>query len=1529
MIRYTLYVNFKENIVEYPLPAVDNRRVVLNVNDSADPCSIHFEVFDGEWTICSSNATVFEVNGTKTDRHIISDGDVIKATLNDGKVFVIMVYALTPFITEFKKFNISGRTEISIGNREGNDILIPDRFISNNHASIVFENNQWTLIDKSLNGTYINGRRINGSIKLNVFDIIYTVGLKIVFLGNYIAINRSDIVGCRLEESELTADEINSEYSTELFSRSPRIVEPLFNETIEIEAPPAPQRQRSQPLIFVVGPSVTMPIPILMSTFINSQLNSSSSRGYLATIASVGMSALMGAGWAIAHYIYNKRTSAKDEKFRIESYKQYIDKNENLLREKHNYNNSILLNQYLSSSDIISGFMSDSRFIWNRNMYHSDFLTVRLGIGIVKFSGDISTPKQRFSLYKDDMSEMPHELKEKYEYMHNTVSLLNLRKHKIIGIIGSRESMNKAAANIAVQLSGLHCYTDVRIAAFFAENEYRDYGWMRWLPHINSDDMRIRMIADDAQSYQNVLYHLNDVLRTRFESINENQDEAKSTPMPHYVVFCTSESIFDGDSIEKYMSVREELGFTFILLYGQMDKLPNECKLIIQSDGDDAGIYELENHRSELNHVNFDLMGYEYAEKFARSLSTLRVREFSSGEIPNSIEYFNMIGIGKLEQWELMKKYKENRVYEGIRSFIGVGIGGKPIFLDIHEKKYGPHGLVAGTTGSGKSEALQTFIISLALNYHPDEVAFILIDYKGGGMANAFIGMPHIAGTITNLGGEGNESEELDANLTRRALVSIKSEIKHRQAVFNNYKVNHIDMYIRMYREKKVNEPLPHLIIISDEFAELKKEQPEFIKELVSTARVGRSLGIHLILATQKPAGVVDDEIWSNSRFKLCLRVQDKQDSIGMLKRPEAAYLTQAGRAYLQIGNDEIFEQFQAGYSGAAYNPKESAGVDSESDFAMINIDGTPSVVRHRDESAKSGKLSQLEAAAKYISKVCADNHIDPTRALWLPVIPNNITAEDVADEIDTLNGISAAVGFADDPEKQRQFPICVDFSKCSNMIIVGNSGMGKSTMLLTILTSLIKSYSCDKVNFYILDFSSRILKLFKSSPHCGLVAFSDEKEAVERLFKFIEDEMERRKHIFNDANVGSFSEYSRVSEIPLILVIIDNYFSFSELYTDLQDSFLHITRDSAKYGIQVIITLTHLNDIRYKLKQNFLDTLTLAMSEKSDYREALGKTPDFMPKNTKGRGLIERDGRILEYQTFLPSRGDSEIERNKEISRLIQEAAKRDEGVKNAKTVTVLPSEQEYSEFYNAFRSENKLPLGYVKKDISVYSLDLKNTYCYAVSDSGNKGLEIVLGNFMYAAREMGGYIYQVKLDPNIRVDGDADTVISDKSGIRDMLIALKDEFNKRGADKKNFLEKKTGGDFSEYLCGKYQKIFVIIDSMNAFLNAVYDSSNEEDMHTLTEKIFDRDAVLGFRGIYFIAGFDSSAYGNNFYTSACKCFTAYKKGIHLGGRFDKQKLFDVNLPIMQISKPLDGFIGYTMDGGNEYILHIPHSERR
>ena len=348
-----------------------------------------------------------------------------------------------------------------------------------------------------------------------------------------------------------------------------------------------------------------------------------------------------------------------------------------------------------------------------------------------------------------------------------------------------------------------------------------------------------------------------------------------------------------------------------LLLANTAEDLPNSCDFIIENGNRFSGMYSMAPTGEMPQKIQFDYVAPQDAEQFARRISGTRVPEFQSGgDLPDSLTFFEMLGISRKEELNVLDNWKKNRTYQTMQAMVGWKMGGQPCYLNIHEKHHGPHGLIAGTTGSGKSETLQTYILSLAVNYSPRDVGFFLIDYKGGGMANLFGKLPHVLGTISNLSG----------SQIRRAMVSIKSENLRRQRIFNEFGVNHIDAYTKLVKSGEARLPIPHLFIVIDEFAELKKNQQEFMQELISVAQVGRSLGVHLILATQKPFGTVDDNIVANTKFRLCLRVADKRDSHEMLNRPDAAYLTQAGRCYLQVGNDEIYELFQSGWSGAVYD---------------------------------------------------------------------------------------------------------------------------------------------------------------------------------------------------------------------------------------------------------------------------------------------------------------------------------------------------------------------------------------------------------------------------------------------------------------------------------------------------------------------------------------------------------------------------------------------------------------------------------
>lgn len=418
-------------------------------------------------------------------------------------------------------------------------------------------------------------------------------------------------------------------------------------------------------------------------------------------------------------------------------------------------------------------------------------------------------------------------------------------------------------------------------------------------------------------------------------------------------------------------------------------------------------------------------------------------------------------------------------------------------------------------------------------------------------MANLFKNLPHLLGTITNL----------DGAQSMRALASIKAELQKRQRLFGENDVNHINQYQKLYKEGLVSEPMPHLFLISDEFAELKSEQPEFMKELVSTARIGRSLGIHLILATQKPSGVVDDQIWSNSKFKLALKVQNTSDSNEILKTPDAAEITLPGRAYLQVGNNEIYELFQSAWSGADYVENKEDKEHLDATIYAINDLGQYEILSEDLSGLGSSKEvisvpSELDAVIDYIHDYAEINEIEALARPWLPPLPESVYLQDLHaiqfKEAWTKEKkpLKATVGLLDQPELQSQTPLTLDISKDGHVAVFSSPGYGKSTFLQSVIMDVARQHSPEHLHVYLLDFGTNGLMPLKSLPHVADIITLDQVEKCEKFLRRIEDLLKDRKQLLSKYGVASLEMYERASKevLPTILITLDNYDSVREV---------------------------------------------------------------------------------------------------------------------------------------------------------------------------------------------------------------------------------------------------------------------------------------------------------------------------------------------------------------------------------------------
>ena len=1541
-----LAVHTKSNIYEYFLPGLNNRKVSVDIPSDATgygfDLAIALEVWKGVWQINETDALSFiEAHGQK-DKVLLEKGLALVCLHKpSGERISIVVDENYEGYSDFDKY-ILQRGDYTIGRDKENVIQYDSRnLVSGRHATLTVNPGGTSVItDSSLNGTFVNGMRITGARKLDFGDVVYIIGLKIVCLGEVFAINRpadrarfDGLIPYSPPPEEISAG--GPRIADVYYQRSPRQIEELDDETIEIEAPPDPNRSSKQPLIFTIGPAMTMIIPmaagVLFTMWSAQQAGGMTSPFMFMGIITSVTAAFIGVFWALANYRYRNNTEKREEARRSELYRAYLEKIRELLMSKHSDNKAVLDKKYPDAGDCLGYADTVSRRLWERNVNHLDFLTVRLGRGEMPSPNEISIPKERFSLVDDSLAEEPLVIKTEFAKLKNVPVCISLREHNLIGVIGgSQEACNRIAQLLAVQIAAYHSYSDVRLAFVYNEKEARDFELFKWLPHTWKGDGSLRMMACDAAGVGELFYDLSSLLRGREE--RENQAPA-GRPLPHYVVFISDPALVENEAIMKYLSAPAgQMGLTTVMLYGQIDRLPNNCTVIIQNDGEYKGYYSLDNSFAGFENVDFDLIENERLELFARSLSDIRIREaYIAGAPPQLLTFLDMYKTSDVRGIDVQRRWLENRTYESMKAMIGYRGADTPLYLDIHEKYHGPHGLVAGTTGSGKSETLQTYILSLAMSYHPYEVSFILIDYKGGGMAGSFEKLPHIAGIITNLGG----------NQTNRALASINSEIKRRQAVFNEYKLKHIDGYIELYRAGKTEMPIPHLLIIADEFAELKKEQPEFVRELVSASRVGRSLGVHLILATQKPAGVIDDEIWGNSKFRLCLRVQDRQDSNEMIKRPDAAYITNAGRGYFQVGSDEIFELFQSGWSGAKYTPEIPFSDARQGEVKMINLWGKPIVVggAGKDAPQPEGeeKQTQLEAAVLHVARTAESLGVKAIDNIWLPPLPKQISLQDIGEFTrrayndgawrGATGELNPVVGIVDDPVNQRQSTVSIDMLTEGHLIVTGSGSSGKTTFLQTLLYSLTATYSPKQLFIYIADFGSRTMGLFGALPHVGGVVYDNETDKADKLVALLMNELARRKLAFSEKGIGSIKEYVRLyDDVPFIVFAIDNYAAWSENCAKQEENLVQLSREAASYGIFLVFTCTNSGDIRNKIRQNISCGVGLQLADRFEYEEAIGeKTYIVAEDRTPGRGLICFP-KPLEFQTALCLEEGDAVSLNMRLKEQFEDMSRAWTGpappvIPQVPEDMSLDSLMRLDGFAGRLRSGRYMPFAYDLAEARVECVDFAKTFCYSISGAARSGKTNMLKVFIRLAKEQGSKVYVFdgaarELELFSR-ESEADRYIASAGELFDfMQDIIIPEFTSRNKKKADFV-RMGRKNVDEYMASM-QRIVLFINDMTAFCEAVYES--ERDMKGFIEQMVARGD--GHMICLFACIAQADMTGEYSSKRFLRGFIGWKDGLHLGGKLEDQKVFDFDVPVLERGKKLPAGYGHAVvDGVTKRIV--------
>ncbi|EGO8222771.1 type VII secretion protein EssC [Enterococcus faecalis] len=1083
---------------------------------------------------------------------------------------------------------------------------------------------------------------------------------------------------------QIVEEEVIPEYPVDFpsFRRSPRIHLKEPKKQIEIAAPKAKQTEGKNELLRTIVPPLGMVVLSGATSFL--------SGGNPIMMLSMGGASLLTASFSVSSYFTNKKETKQKNIERTNSYEQY------LIQEKARL--SILQQEQKEALEYMNPAMNELALmtkeyharIYERMMTNEDFLTVRLGVG--EISSSFTTNYQ--STEDDSLSqEAEEQLVWPYKQLEKAPIVVPLMG-QTLGLAGTPAVLRTAIQTLLFQVSVLHSYRDVEFVTLVPEEDYqKDWHSWRWLPHVKIRSLNLRGIVHDPQTRDMVLNSFYQMITKRRQQVREAGNE-KVHFQPQYILSILEESWLSGHGLNEFLAEdMSQYGVTVIWGKDALNMLPETTTTLIEYQSSEAAT--LINQNNKYVNQNFvpNHLPTAYPLAYAiQRLANLQHVEVEKNAIPEAIDFLELYDVKEIKDLNVTDRWQKADTSKSLA--VPLGVRGKDdiVYLNLHERAHGPHGLVAGTTGSGKSEIVQSYMLSLAVNFAPEDVGFLPIDFKGGGMANLFAKLPHLLGSITNLDGASSA----------RALQSIRAELQKRQRKFGEYGVNHINGYTKLYKqgkeitdpEEKKNypsEPLPHLFLISDEFAELKANEPDFMAELVSTARIGRSLGVHLILATQKPSGVVDDQIWSNSRFKLALKVADANDSNEIIKTPDAASITQPGRAYLQVGNNEIYELFQSAWSGANYDPFATKEEKVDERIWSINQLGqyellTADLSEEEEVSIKTEEeLTQLDAIVEEIAKHAEESQATLPEKPWVPPLATEIVSPLFKTQWQEQRELSVPFGFMDIPAKQEQVNFNFDLHELNHTALYGSPGFGKSTALQTLVMNLARKNTPEQVQFNLFDFGTNGLLPLKKLPHVADLVRLEEEEKLVKFLKRIRKEIQERKDAFTEYGVASLNQYEEKSgqKLPVIVTIVDGFDAVKEspLEDPIESVLNQLLREGASVGLYTIITVLRTNSFKMSMTSNIPTHIGLYLVEEDAIRDVVGREA-LIPQEFMGRAQVKLE-QPQEIQIYLPTEGENDIAR---LNRLEQEIEKMNQkwGGERPLPIPMLPKTIAMANLYN-----------------------------------------------------------------------------------------------------------------------------------------------------------------------------------------------------------------------------------------------------
>ena len=883
--------------------------------------------------------------------------------------------------------------------------------------------------------------------------------------------------------------------------------------------------------------------------------------------------------------------------------------------------------------------------VWERRPDHRDFLQVRLGTGAVPLDREID-----FDLGMNPLAEyQAHSLQEARKLVERRGTLrgepvvVDLAEIGILAVTGAREHARSWARTLMNQLAAWRAPHDVRLLTAFEPEDAESWEWGKWLPHQRVDpNVPGRFLFARSMGELDAL--LEPELRPRLEQLRRIAEAGvggREIPLvaPELVV------ILDGYSpdhpanelpaFRELLTRARQLKCVLILLCDAREQEPShiDARLTVPERG--AGAWELWGQDApSIPELFLDHVDLGTSEATARTLTPLRLAEGGDGErgLSMNVRLVDLLGLPSADALDPETSWRPRPRALSLRAPIARAADGEILELDLKQSAeggMGPHGVLVGATGSGKSELLRSLVAGLAATHSPEQLAFVLVDYKGGAAFAELSRLPHVAGLITNL--------QRDLSLVDRMHAALIGEQERRQTMLRE--AGNLDDIVSYQARRDADPsmpPMPDLLVIVDEFAELLTARPEFIDLFVGLGRVGRSLGIHLLLSSQRLDEGRLRGLESHLRYRLCLRTFSAVESKLVLGTQDAYLLpSMPGLGYLKV-DTEKYVQFRA---ALASGPHLGPAVTEDSTAPAVRVFEPRPGMEHIPVAVEP----ELSPSAPTELQVLVDRLTGdrpPVHQVWVPPLPAAESLDAVLDGApwwrggERAEGLRTVVGRLDRPSEQRTEPFSLDLAGSGgHVVVVGSPRTGKSTLLRTLAASLIWRYTPAQVQFYGIDLGGGLLGALNDAPHVGGIAGKLDREAVTRVVRQLRTEVEDREQAFRQAGHESMTDARNAGTFPDIFLLVDGWEAFKREFEGLDRELDELAATGLSFGIHVVVAANRWAEIRPALLDNLGTRLELRLHDAIDSlvsRQAASSLPADVP----GRGLTMD---ALHFQAALP----------------------------------------------------------------------------------------------------------------------------------------------------------------------------------------------------------------------------------------------------------------------------------------------------